>query len=56
VTATHHANGLGNLSNAKSVGKNVLKLRIDFDLGYRVYFGRDDNELIILVGGGALKA
>jgi putative addiction module killer protein len=44
--------GLGNLSNAKSVGEGVLEFRIDFGPGYWVYFGRDGNELIILVGGG----
>jgi putative addiction module killer protein len=48
--------GLGNLSNAKSVGEGVLELRIDFGPGYRVDFGRDGDELIILVGGGKADA
>ena len=42
----------GNLSNAKSVGAGVLEYRIDFGPGYRVYFGRDGDALIILLGGG----
>ena len=42
----------GNLSNAKNVGAGVFENRIDFGPGYRVYFGRDGRELIILLGGG----
>ena len=45
----------GNLSNAKSVGAGVLECRIDFGPGYRVYFGRDGDVLIILLGGGTKK-
>ena len=42
----------GNLSNAKGVGGGVLECRIDYGSGYRVYFGRDGDALIILLGGG----
>ena len=42
----------GNLSNAKGVGGGVLEYRIDYGSGYRVYFGRDGDALIILLGGG----
>lgn len=52
VTVAVTRMGQGNLSNAKSVGEGVLEFRIDFGPGYRVYFGRDGEELIILVGGG----
>ena len=45
----------GNLSNAKGVGSGLLEYRIDFGPGYRVYFGRDGDELIVLVGGGTKK-
>ena len=45
----------GNLSNAKSVGGGVLECRIDFGPGYRVYFGRDGDTVIILLGGGTKK-
>ena len=44
-----------NLSNAKSVGRGVLEFRIDFGPGYRVYFGRDGNTLIVLLAGGTKK-
>ena len=45
----------GNLSNAKSVGGGVSEYRIDFGPGYRVYFGKDGDTLIILLGGGTKK-
>ena len=43
---------LGNLSNARGVGGGVIEYRIDFGPGYRIYFGRDGDALIILLGGG----
>ena len=45
----------GNLSNTKRVGGGVSEYRIDFGPGYRVYFGKDGDTLIILVGGGTKK-
>ena len=42
----------GNLSNAKAVGAGVFEYRIDFGPGYRVYFGRDGDTVIVLLGGG----
>jgi putative addiction module killer protein len=45
----------GNLSNAKPVGGGVLEYRIDFGPGYRVYFGRDGETLVILLIGGSKK-
>ncbi len=45
----------GNLSNVKSVGAGVFENRIDFGPGYRVYFGKDGDTLIILLGGGTKK-
>ena len=45
----------GNLSNAKGVGEGVLEYRIDFGPGYRVYFGRDGDVLVILLGGGTKR-
>jgi putative addiction module killer protein len=44
-----------NFSNVKSVGEGVLELRIDFGPGYRVYFGRDSETLVILLTGGTKK-
>ena len=45
----------GNHSNVKSVGEGVLEYKIDFGPGYRIYFGKDGLELIILLGGGSKK-
>lgn len=44
---------MGNLSNVRSVGGGVLERRIDVGPGYRVYFGRDGDALIVLLAGGA---
>lgn len=41
----------GNLSNVKTSDSGVLEHRIDFGPGYRLYFGRDGDTLIILLGG-----
>ncbi len=43
---------LGNLSNVKGVGAGVQEFRIDFGPGYRVYFGKDGDRLVILLAGG----
>ena len=45
----------GNLSNVKPVGEGVLEYRINFGPGYRVYFGRDGEVLVILLTGGTQK-
>lgn len=45
----------GNFSNTKSVSGGVYELRIDFGPGYRVYFGKDGEKIIILLGGGTKK-
>ena len=42
----------GNLSSTRGVGAGVLECRIDFGPGYRVYFGKDNDTLIVLLGGG----
>ena len=45
----------GNFSAAKTVGSGVSELRLDFGPGYRVYFGRDGERLVILLGGGTKR-
>jgi putative addiction module killer protein len=46
---------LGNFSAAKGVGGGIFELRYDFGPGYRVYFGKDGERLVILLGGGTKK-
>lgn len=46
---------LGNLADHKSLGEGVYERRIDFGPGYRVYFGKQGGQLIILLGGGTKK-
>src|SRR5882672_10605590 len=46
---------LGNFSNAKGVGTGIFEYRIDFGPGYRVYFGKDGDTVVILLGGGTKK-
>jgi len=43
---------LGNFSNVKGVGSGVFEFRIDFGPGYRIYFGKDGERLVILLAGG----
>ena len=45
----------GNFSNVKSVGNGVSERRVDFGPGYRIYFAKDGDNLIILLGGGTKK-
>ena len=45
----------GNFSNTKGVGGGILEYKIDFGPGYRIYFGKDGEHLLIIVGGGTKK-
>ena len=44
--------GQGNLSGVKGVDGGVFEHRIDFGPGYRIYFGKDGDALVILLAGG----
>jgi putative addiction module killer protein len=46
----------GNLSNVKSVGGGLQEYRIDFGPGYRIYFGRDGERLVICSAAGPRSA
>jgi len=45
----------GNFSNVKGVGAGVFECRVDFGPGYRIYFGKDGDQIIVLVAGGSKK-
>ncbi|HEX4031668.1 MAG TPA: type II toxin-antitoxin system RelE/ParE family toxin [Terracidiphilus sp.] len=52
VTTALYRIGLGNFSNVKGVGGGVFECRIDFGPGYRIYFGKDGEQIVILLCGG----
>jgi putative addiction module killer protein len=43
---------LGNLGDHKQLDDGVWELRIDYGPGYRVYFAKEENRLILLLIGG----
>lgn len=46
---------LGNFGDCRPVGEGVSEIRIDYGPGYRVYFGRSDFAVVILLCGGTKK-
>ncbi len=52
VTTALYRVGLGNFSSVRGVGAGVYECRIHFGPGYRVYFGKDGERIVILLGGG----
>lgn len=45
----------GNFSNVKGVGSGIFEYRMDFGPGYRIYFGKDGDEWVILLAGGTKR-
>ena len=43
---------LGNFGDCEPVGEGVQELRFFFGSGYRVYFGRKGDTIVILLSGG----
>jgi putative addiction module killer protein len=46
---------LGNFSNIEGVGSGVFEYKLDYGPGYRIYFGKDGEKLVILLGGGTKR-
>jgi putative addiction module killer protein len=42
----------GNFGDCKGVGGDIYELRIDYGPGYRVYFGKIESTIILLLCGG----
>ena len=47
--------GNGNFSNTKGVTGGIFETRLEFGPGYRIYFGKDGDMLVILLGGGSKR-
>lgn len=43
---------LGNFGDYKVIGDGVSELRLNFGSGYRIYYGMDDDVVVILLCGG----
>jgi putative addiction module killer protein len=43
----------GNLGDVKSLGQGIFEFRIHFGPGYRIYFGKVNRTIIILLCGGS---
>ena len=55
VTTAVYRKEQGNFSNVKGMGAGVYEYRIDFGPGYRIYFGKVGDWLVILLAGGTKK-
>lgn len=47
---------LGNFGDCRCLGQEIYELRIHYGPGYRIYFGDINDEIIILLLGGAKKS
>ena len=45
----------GNFSNTKGISGGIFDYKIDFGPGYRIYFGKDGERIVIILGGGTKR-
>ena len=45
----------GNFSNTEGIGGGIFEYKINFGPGYRIYFGKDGECIVIILGGGTKK-
>ena len=45
----------GNFGDSKPVGAGGQVLRMHFGAGYRIYYGREGETIVVLLGGGAKR-
>ena len=46
---------LGNFGDCKPVGEGVFEFRIDVGPGFRIYFGKEDQDIVVLLCGGSKR-
>ncbi len=51
VAAALYQLAAGNFSKVRGVGSGVFERKLDFVPGYRIYFGKDGDSVVILLGG-----
>ena len=44
---------LGNFGDHRNLGGGVHELRLDFGAGYRIYYGRDGRDIVVLLTAGS---
>lgn len=45
----------GNFSSVAPIGAGLSEIKLDFGPGYRIYFGKEGEYLVILLGGSSKK-
>ncbi|MFC1712738.1 type II toxin-antitoxin system RelE/ParE family toxin [Candidatus Poribacteria bacterium] len=43
---------VGNFGDFRSLGSGLFELRLHFGPGYRIYYGRTGDEIVVLLAGG----
>ena len=56
IQARLYAAELGNLGDWKSIGDGVFEMGVHLNPGYRIYFGRDGKNILLLLGGGTKRS